>query len=79
VTRTTTKSNLGDGQKLWTVTFTSDPCEPGTASQRAAQVSLLKTLADTPELQLCGLNFFEKMRMSHDGTNWHIVLEAVST
>jgi len=76
--RTTTKSNLGDGSKLWTIILSGDPTEPGSIASRASQISLLKTLADTPELQKCGDAFFTKMRMAHDGEKWSITLEAIS-
>lgn len=74
MTRTTTKSNLGDGQKLYTVNLLSPPCE---ALDRGLQVSLLKSLADTPELQKCGDVYFTKLRMAHDGIQWVITMEAV--
>lgn len=45
---------------------------------RASQISLLKTLADTPDLQLCGAAFFSKLRMEHTGECWKVTMEAVS-
>ncbi len=72
------KSNLGDGTKLWTVTLTGDPTDLGSPAARASQISLLKTLADTPDLQLCGATFFRTLKMQHTGDAWTIVMEAVS-
>lgn len=65
----------GDGSsKLVTVTYSSEPCS---ASSRKDQLSLLETVVNTPGLLDCGLSSFQKMVMSHDGTQWVLKLEAV--
>lgn len=46
---------------------------------RAAQISLLRTISDNPELQLCGLIPFQKMNVRHTGECWIVELEAIGS
>lgn len=73
------KTTLGGGQARYTVKYESDPCEPGTMQARAVQIALLRTIGETPDLQLCGLIPFQKMSIRHTGECWLVELEATGS
>lgn len=72
-------TSLGDGNCRRTIRLTSEPCTPNTIEARMQQVQLLREFAETPEVQMCGFTFFQKMTMSHTGEVWVIELEATSS
>ena len=69
--------SLGDNTSKLIVSFESEGCEAGTLESRNQQISLLKVLADTPGLLMCGLKPFEKLTMVHNGLAWTATIEAV--
>lgn len=71
------RTTLGGGQARFLQKYESENCEPGTIQARMEQISMLRTLADTPELHLCGLYPYQKFSMRHNGDCWIIELEAV--
>ena len=72
-----TKTTMGGTQVRFTLKYESEPCEPGTILARQEQMRMLRTLADSPELQLCGFYPFQKMSVRHTGDCWLIELEAI--
>jgi hypothetical protein len=77
--RSITKATMGGNQSKTVVRYESEFCEPGTQKARMEQMRLLRTLAETPELQNCGYFAFQKMNMRHTGEVWVIELEAVGS
>lgn len=71
------KTTMGGNQARYSVRFESELCEPGTTQYRMEQMRLLRTLADSPELQMCGFYPFQKMSVRHTGEFWLIELEAI--
>lgn len=74
--RSFSKTTLGGNDVRVTVRYESEYCEPGTPEARREQMRLLRTLADSTELQICGFHPFQKMTMKHNGTVWLMELEA---
>jgi len=67
---------MGGSQFRYTQVYESEYCEEGSIQAKFQQIQMIRTLADTPELQLCGYYPFQKMSMRHNGTNWVMELEA---
>lgn len=74
-----TRTTMGGGQARYSVRYESEPCEPGSKESRMEQMRLLRTLAESPELQICGFFPFQKMSMRHTGDCWLIELEATGS
>ena len=74
-----TKTTMGGGQDRYTLRYESEACEPGSREARMEQMRMLRTIADTPELQICGFHPFQKMSMRHTGDCWVIELEATGS
>ena len=74
--RSFTKTTLGGNETRVTVRYESERCEPGSLEARKEQIRLLRTLADSTELQNCGFHPFQKLTMKHTGESWLIELEA---
>ncbi len=70
------KATMGGNQARYTVKFESELCEPG-VQMNTERVRMLRTLAETPELQMCGYYPFQKLSMRHTGEMWIIELEAI--
>lgn len=68
-----------EGDVRHCVRIESDGCDEGPQSLRGRieAFHLLRTLADVPDLLLCGTQSFERLTMRHDGQRW--IVEAEST
>lgn len=77
--RSFSNATMGGGQSKVIVRYESESCELGSSKARMEQMRLLKTLADTAELQNCGYWPFQKMSMKHTGEVWIIELEAIGS
>lgn len=67
------------GQKTrFLVTITSDSCQRETEEGRFWQMQLLQMMASQPDLTMCGMHPFERMKMTHTGQEWLVELEAVT-
>jgi hypothetical protein len=75
VKRTSKKVSLGGDSFKSVVQFESEPCSKDTLASRKEQVSILKTLVDTPSLLVLGYREFEKLTMTHNGNAWVVTLE----
>jgi len=69
------KTTMGGNQARYTVRLESELCEPGIPANME-RMRMLRTIADTPDLQMCGFYPFQKFSMRHTGEMWIIELEA---
>lgn len=73
---TMVKTTMGGNQARYSIRFESEVCEPGIQAN-TERMRMLRTIADTPELQMCGYYPFQKLSMRHTGEMWIIELEAI--
>jgi len=77
--RSITKSRLNDVEHLYRVVLESDECDATSMEGRRQQRELLRIVVDNPGMMECGVAFFQKLKMSHNGSAWIIEMEAVAT
>lgn len=71
------KTTMGGFTARYSIRYESELCEPSTTEARMEQIRMIRTLADSPELQICGFYPFQKMSMHHTGNRWIMELEAI--
>ena len=59
-----------DHKIRWMLLLEDDPSEAGSDQARNSQYLFLQLIANQPQLTFCGLNRFEKLTISHNGTAW---------
>lgn len=74
--RTQSILDMGDKKKRHVTKIVGEPCDP-TSDISWHRHRMLEAMAQTPELSLCTSVPFETLKMSHNGTAWEIVLEAM--
>lgn len=67
---------IGDDEVRTSIRIEGEDCSPNTFEYRWYQTTLLRMMAETPELLNCGMEAFQKLRMYHDGGKWIIEAEA---
>lgn len=75
--RVVSKVKMGGRLVRHRVRLDGDDCPVGAQVRRFQQHQLLRHVADTPDLLICGGLPFEKLAMQHDGTRWVIEAEAI--
>lgn len=75
--RKTIEQDIGEDRVRYVTMLESDICTLGTQMARFLQFELLRTVANDPAISACGLNDFQKLKMSHDGMRWVIEAEAI--
>ncbi len=75
--RETTNVEIDSHQVRWMLKLEDDPSEPGSDHAKRRQYEFLRDIADQPQLTFCGLERFEKLTISHNGTAWQAIGIAV--
>ena len=76
--KSTKRIPIGTSQVRYIVTLTSDPVMAGALDMNQKQHEMLRTLADQPEMCICGPGRFDKLRMDFNGSEWVIQMESVT-
>lgn len=72
-----TKTPLGDGRHRYKVQLMSEPVEKGTTQERLEKASVLRAIADQPDLSVVNGEDFETMRAFYSGSCWVFEFEVV--
>lgn len=75
--RETTSVDIDSHQVRWMLKLEDDPSEQGSDFAKRRQYEFLQAIAEQPQLTFCGLERFEKLTISHNGTAWQAVGIAV--
>lgn len=70
---------VGERRTRYIVTYFGETVdlELGDLDVHHKQVLMLRTLADQPELLVCGAARFQKMAMNFNGSEWVVEMQAV--